>query len=115
MAGGTDAPSSEEGAGGTTPSSEARAPSVAVAFLRHDAAVLLTRYRGPIAAFDGRWAGLVGAADGNADGPEDAGLPEGATPVRSCDPFTVGVDGTECTIQPALFECPSREIGRAHV
>ena len=110
MAGGTDAPSSEEGAGETTPSSEARAPSVAVAFLRHDAAILLTRYRGPIEAFDGRWAGLVGAADGNADGPEDAGLPEGATPVRSGDPFTVGVDGTECTIQPALFECPSRDV-----
>ena len=85
-------------------------PPVAVAFLRNDAEILLAQYRGPIAAFADRWTGLVGAADGNADGPENAGLPESATPVRSGDPFTVGAEGTEFVIHPALFECPSRDV-----
>jgi len=109
MAGETDEPPSDADSD-TPPSGSPDPSSVAVSFLRHDAEILLTRYRGPIEAFGGRWAALVGAADGSADGPEDAGLPEGATLVRSGDPFTVGVDGTEFTIHPALFECPSRDV-----
>lgn len=43
----------------------------------------MTRYRGPIAAFEDRWAGLVTPAD-----------------------------GAELTIQPTLFDCPSRDVAR---
>ena len=78
--------------------------STAVAFCRHDAEVLLTRYRGPIAAFDGRWAGVVAPASERID------PPEGATLVRTGDPFTLGAEEAELTVRPALFDCPTRDV-----
>ena len=109
MAGETDEPPSDADSD-TPPFGSPDPSSVAVSFLRHDAEILLTRYRGPIEAFDGRWAGLVAPVGGSADVPEGAGLPGNPIPVRTGDPFTVGADGTECTIHPALFECHSRDV-----
>ncbi|WP_181691229.1 initiation factor 2B [Natronomonas sp. LN261] len=90
----------------TPPSDGTDTQSITVVFLRHDAEILLIRYRGPLAAFEDQWAGVVTPADPSAD------LPENAIPVRAGDPFAIRARGTKLTVRPALFDCPSRNVGR---
>jgi translation initiation factor 2B subunit (eIF-2B alpha/beta/delta family) len=96
---------------------EAPAPTdVVTVFLRNGGDVLLLRRSEEVGSYPGRWGGVAGHAEGDADGAareeirEETGIdPDTLDLVRRGEPFAV--EGEYAwRVRPYLFDCPTREV-----
>ncbi|SHG67713.1 NUDIX domain-containing protein [Halobaculum gomorrense] len=93
---------------------------VVTAFLRNRGAVLLVRRSDAVSTYRGRWGGISGYVEGDADDAlddalreirEETGIAEGdLSPVRRGDPIAVDDEQDSFTVHPFLFDCATRRV-----
>lgn len=95
---------------------------VVTAFLRNRGEVLLVRRSDAVGTYRGRWGGVSGYVEGDADDPledayrevdEEVGVgAEVLSLARAGDPVGVDDEAGTFTVHPFLFDCSTREVTR---
>jgi len=90
---------------------------VVTVFLRNAGEVLLLRRSEDVGSYPGRWGGVAGHAEGDADGAareevhEETGIdPSTLDLARRGEPFPVEDEAFAWRVHPYLFDCPTREV-----